>query len=287
LYEYNDVKVMSGKKKVGEPKHDRVARSGKAIPSDDATFFHPREGSYADLFGKWMMPHRHTQFGDARVDLSKAFENNPTRKFVPGLGPLFPFSRSPTVDAIRRKVASHRLVLLPAGSITFCNANLYTKGDKLSLHKDPNTKDGTGHVVRTVTLGASRKYAVVDDATEQKTVICVQPGSLNVLGCDTNKECKHTMNPSNARGVLPRISLNFRILKLGAMGAAATTTATTTTTTTPTAEELEKQGQADGKIDLSFIHVLICKNLFPFQNTHLQVSNPTPPPYTYIHILLY
>ena len=205
--------------KTGKAKGHRVAEKGVAILSENTTFLHPREGSYSEFYGRWMMPHRHTHFGIHNLDLSARFQNNSTRKFVKGLDPLFPFSQSPTVDLIRQKVEEH--LGLQAGFINYCNMNVYAKGDHLGLHQDPNTNDGTGHVVRTVTLGASRKYEVVHDVSKQHTQINVQPGPLNILGCDTNENHRHQMNKTVAKGVAPRISLNFRHLELSA-GASVT-----------------------------------------------------------------
>jgi hypothetical protein len=194
-YKAHHSAVQKGKKKVGDPRGHKVAESGEAIWSDDTTFFHSKEGSYTrDRTGEYkVMPHRHTHFGEEGVDLSKSFSNNPTRMFAKEMNPMLPFSRSPTVQFIREKVEEH--IEKPEGWLNYCNMNLYFNGDKLGKHRDPYTDNGTGYVVWTVSLGDDGDYSVVKDDETGKTTICVKSGSLNALGVDTNKECKHEMKP--------------------------------------------------------------------------------------------
>ena len=181
--------------------------SGTAIPSGDRSFLHPPLGRQTfhqyTPGGKWnVMPHRHSLFADKGVDISDRFARNSKINNVDALQPPFTFEHSPTMESIRRKLETY--LKLPSGFLNFCNVNFYTTGDRLNPHPDgdddgnpPQKTDGEWkmgeHIVRTVTLGSARSYCLFEPKPDGKKMlsIAVQPGSVNMLGHQTNVDYYH------------------------------------------------------------------------------------------------
>ena len=98
----------------------------------------------------------------------------------------------------------------------YCNhavINRYINGsDHIGLHRDKDKDFTENTCVMTVSLGCARSFILKHDKTGITQEICLQPGSLMILGPKTNKEWKHSI-PKRSVNVVKdmrmSITLNF------------------------------------------------------------------------------
>ena len=186
--------------------------NGVAQPDNSHTQFYPKNSRIVrNQWGEYEMPFRETCVGVWPTPTGNA---NPSVSETPALRPKHPWG--PTVQMLRRRVEQH--CGLPAGYIDHCNVNLYAADGKSKLGQHHDGDDGMPKdaIVRTVTLGGPRTYRVQKTSAKHPalpnaTQIALQPGSLNILGQETNKYFTHGMVPTKKKN--PRISFNFRSTK--------------------------------------------------------------------------
>lgn len=90
-------------------------------------------------------------------------------------------------------------------------ANLYRDGrDGMGWHSDDEPELGTQPVIASVSLGATRRFALKHRRDPQRKLEVALPhGSLLVMRGDTQRHYRHAL-PKTARPVGPRINLTFR-----------------------------------------------------------------------------
>ena len=66
--------------------------------------------------------------------------------------------------------------------------------------------------MHTVSLGAPRIFKLQNKQTKETIKLELEPGSLFILGWDTNGEWKHAI-PRTAKSVGTRISLTYRAIQ--------------------------------------------------------------------------
>lgn len=94
-------------------------------------------------------------------------------------------------------------------------ANRYRDGhDKVGWHADNEPIFGTEPVIASVSLGATRKFKLRRNGTQESAEVDLTSGSLLVMRGTTQQEYQHCV-PPQARVAAPRINLTFRTLDPG------------------------------------------------------------------------
>ncbi|KAK9802862.1 hypothetical protein WJX72_000042 [[Myrmecia] bisecta] len=91
-----------------------------------------------------------------------------------------------------------------------CVVNFYQKGkDKIGYHHDKVWDFEEGSSVCTVSLGECRRFRLKRVGASASIGLDLSPGSLFVLGWDTNQAYRHAIMPTS-QDVAPRVSLTYR-----------------------------------------------------------------------------
>lgn len=91
-------------------------------------------------------------------------------------------------------------------------ANLYRDGrDGMGWHSDDEALHGREPTIASLSLGASRRFALRHRRTRETVRVDLEPGSLLVMSGRCQEEWVHSI-PKTARPVGPRINLTFRRL---------------------------------------------------------------------------
>ncbi|MGH8922316.1 MAG: alpha-ketoglutarate-dependent dioxygenase AlkB family protein [Actinomycetes bacterium] len=114
-----------------------------------------------------------------------------------------------SLDALRRRVAE--MVPMPNSAL----ANLYRDGrDSVSWHADDEPEFGERPVIASVSLGATRRFALRHRRTGERVSVELPHGSLLVMAGDCQHRWHHAI-PKTARPVGARINVTFRRMVAG------------------------------------------------------------------------
>lgn len=91
-----------------------------------------------------------------------------------------------------------------------CLAQLYRDGsDSMGAHSDDEWELGRRPVIASVSLGAPRRFVMVNPVTKQRHQWMLGGGDLLVMSGDSQQTYRHSL-PKTARAVGPRLNLTFR-----------------------------------------------------------------------------
>lgn len=91
-------------------------------------------------------------------------------------------------------------------------ANLYRDGaDAMGWHADDERELGPEPVIASISLGATRRFAMKHRKTGTRLDIALEPGSLLVMSGTTQRHWVHAL-PRTKKPVGPRINLTFRVV---------------------------------------------------------------------------
>lgn len=89
-------------------------------------------------------------------------------------------------------------------------ANLYRGGaDSVSWHADDEPELGPEPVIASLSLGASRRFAIRHNATRARTDIVLAHGDLLIMSGASQRDYQHSV-PKTARPIGARLNLTFR-----------------------------------------------------------------------------
>ena len=95
--------------------------------------------------------------------------------------------------------------------------NLYRDGTKsIGLHNDKETEGSWKHPIASVSLGAERRFKVVQGLKKEGPVLCTEPlgnGSLCVMSAGFQANHLHGVLKEEDKGCGPRINLTFRFVE--------------------------------------------------------------------------
>lgn len=165
--------------------------------------FLPRDALSFKIYGKVLVLPRDKQFyGDHRED-GKVPWYRYGGDHIPKV-----HKWTPILEMIRDSIESF--------TGQHCNhlvVNRYQNGnDHISFHRDKTKDFETDASVMTVSLGCTRDFILKEKATGNKVKIALQPGSLCILGPETNEKWYHSI-PKRAGVSKTRISLTYRKIK--------------------------------------------------------------------------
>lgn len=91
-----------------------------------------------------------------------------------------------------------------------CLAQLYRNGsDSMGAHADDEWELGPRPVIASVSLGASRRFVMVNTDTKHRHEWLLGGGDLLVMSGDAQRDYRHSL-PKTTRTVGPRLNLTFR-----------------------------------------------------------------------------
>ncbi|EKO3627553.1 alpha-ketoglutarate-dependent dioxygenase AlkB [Vibrio metschnikovii] len=144
------------------------------------------------MFGKPIMqPRLHAWYGEKAYRYSGL--SLAPQPWAPALLPL--------------KAQCERVANQPFNSVL---ANLYRHGqDSMGWHQDNETELGHQPVIASLSLGATRRFALRHIQSKEKLIFELSHGSLLVMAGDTQHYWQHTI-PKTRQSCQPRINLTFR-----------------------------------------------------------------------------
>jgi alkylated DNA repair dioxygenase AlkB len=142
-------------------------------------------------FGHWQ-PRLTASYGDEGVTY---FYSGTVNRAVPW---------TPTLLEIKRQVEVVR------GRYNYCLLNRYRSGaDSVGLHADD--EPGLGHVIGSLSLGATRAFPVRHNATRETRTFALRHGTLVIMAGTMQQFWKHGV-PKTSENVGERINLTFRYI---------------------------------------------------------------------------
>lgn len=115
-----------------------------------------------------------------------------------------------TVDLLEVKEAVEKVVPLKFNSVLL---NLYRDGsDSMGWHADDEKELGYNPVIASINLGASRKFQLRHNETNEKIELILEHGSLLIMKGSLQHYWKHQV-PKTKKKVGSRINLTFRVIK--------------------------------------------------------------------------
>lgn len=115
---------------------------------------------------------------------------------------------TPTLAALRERVSA-------AAGVHFNSvlANRYRDGrDAMGWHADDEPELGPEPVIASLSLGATRRFALKHRASGERRNLDLTPGSLLLMAGATQRHWVHAL-PRTARPVGERINLTFRVVR--------------------------------------------------------------------------